>query len=817
MRTLIAWLVYVALSWAVAVARVASADEPAGNQIGTHPTATGRDATPFVTAVVRDGPSEYFDELVRRIKAELERFPLRERPIAFREGEEYDAGWNISQVPAVMQKALRDPEVDLVLAAGVLMTEYCLRGTETLAKPVIAACFQDADTLGLPTDEAGHSTRPNLNFVVTPITMGDDLEAFRRLVPFERLQVLADRVILEAFSNEVARYVQMYGAQLGGRVDIVPVDDLAEPVLARLREDAARAVYITPLLRMPRSELRRLIDGLAGMGAASFSMMGRPEVEMGVLAGISPATMERLARRLALNIRQVATGASPNQLPTRMVLQEQLVVNAATAVRIGLELDPYALVEAEILRPELLERGEPLDLRRAVTFALENDARLQASRSRLAAAQATRGIAASSLLPDAQAQAAYTRVDRDRARASLGLLPYERSSAGFTLSQVIFDEGLISNLRAAGRLAEQRRLEAEATRLDVIAETLRRYLSLLEARASLSINRENLLLVRRNLELARLRQEVGSSGPEEVYRWESEEARSKSAVLDSLAAVRAAEVALNQAMGTAQERRWKPQDLILEEGQCGFLNGRLDQVLGTGERWPALQDLLVRMALTNSPELAALDRALEAARIARDHARRRFYTPSVSAAFTYDHELDASRPDSDVLEGGLPRQDDDDWTFSVQVSLPIFEGGGRYFELRRAEADVHRLEELRRDVQRLVERNVRSILAALSSSHANIGLSRLARDRARRNLEVVRRKYAAGDVSIIELLDAQNEALVQDRAAALAVYRYLRDLVELQRAVAWFEIEKSEKEQDEMAERILQVLSLSQPGQGGEM
>ncbi len=761
----------------------------------------------LVVAVVRDGPSLYFDNLIRQVEKELRGLQVRGKRIVLRHAAAYDAGWNPALVPEVVQRALDEKETGLVLAAGVMVTEYCLHGINRLARPVIAASLQDADTLALPVDEAGHSTRPNLNFVVSPITVGDDLRAFRRLVAFERLHVLVDRVFLQAFSNEVSRYVGEYSRDLGIDVFVIPVDARASSALSRLQDGSVQAVYITPLFRMKPGELRRLVSGINDLGLPSFSMLGFPEVELGVLAGISPPMTERLGRRLALNIQQFAAGQSLRELPTRMVLEKQLVVNGATAARIGLDLDLYALVDAEILHPEMAEPGRPLNLQWAVESALENDAGLGGSRAELAAARARRGIAASALFPNAEAQASHIRVDHDRARASLGLLPSQRTAAGVTLNQVLFDEGLISRLRATHRLAEEQRLETEAVRLGVIAGVCRRYLELLEARAVLRVERENLLLIRRNLELARLRRQVGSSGPEEVYRWESEEARGKGAVLDALSAVRAAEVAINEAMGLAQDQRWKPEDMVLAPHEYGFLGGRLDDVLGDGRQRARLQEIMVEMAISNSPALAAIDQALESARITRRHARRRFYSPTVSAWFSYEHELDASRDDASSLGETLPRQDDDDWTLGVRLAFPIFEGGGRFFELRRAGGEVRRLEELRRDTRRRLEQSVRSALVSLVSSHAEIGLSQLSRDRARQNLELVRRKYAAGDIAVTELLDAQDQVLIQERAAALAVYRYFRDLVDLQQAIAWFEVERSEEEKEQLAEWIIHELN----------
>ena len=67
---------------------------------------------------------------------------------------------------------------------------------------------------------------------------------------------------------------------------------------------------------------------------------------------------------------------------------------------------------------------------------------------------------------------------------------------------------------------------------------------------------------------------------------------------------------------------------------------------------------------------------------------------------------------------------------------------------------------------------------------------------------MIRDKYARGSVSILDLLDAQNQAFVRDQEAAIAVYRYLSDVVEFQRSIAWFATFKTEEEQNEWLDQF---------------
>jgi outer membrane protein TolC len=73
------------------------------------------------------------------------------------------------------------------------------------------------------------------------------------------------------------------------------------------------------------------------------------------------------------------------------------------------------------------------------------------------------------------------------------------------------------------------------------------------------------------------------------------------------------------------------------------------------------------------------------------------------------------------------------------------------------------------------------------SSYANIELAQEAAAAARENLELVTDAYGRGAVSILDLVDAQREALSANLDAANTVYVYLIDLMHMQRAVGQFD------------------------------
>ena len=73
---------------------------------------------------------------------------------------------------------------------------------------------------------------------------------------------------------------------------------------------------------------------------------------------------------------------------------------------------------------------------------------------------------------------------------------------------------------------------------------------------------------------------------------------------------------------------------------------------------------------------------------------------------------------------------------------------------------------------------MRSALHRAAASIAGIGFAEDAADAARRNLALVTDAYEEGVLSILDLIDAQNAALVAEQESATAVYDYLIDLMD---------------------------------------
>ena len=86
------------------------------------------------------------------------------------------------------------------------------------------------------------------------------------------------------------------------------IDDVLE-----MFTDSTEAVYVGALLQLSEADFDRLIAALQERKIPSFSLMGRSEVERGLLATANPGIISRIVRRVALNVQRILLGDEPVQ------------------------------------------------------------------------------------------------------------------------------------------------------------------------------------------------------------------------------------------------------------------------------------------------------------------------------------------------------------------------------------------------------------------------------------------------------------------------------------------------------------------------
>ena len=142
------------------------------------------------------------------------------------------------------------------------------------------------------------------------------------------------------------------------------------------------------------------------------------------------------------------------------------------------------------------------------------------------------------------------------------------------------------------------------------------------------------------------------------------------------------------------------------------------------------------------------------------------------------------------------------WNIGLSLSFNIIDGGTRYAEIRQTRAALRELEATRQGLRQRVEQRIRASMHAAGASRTGIALAREAAEAAAANLELVTDAYRRGAVDVIRLIDAQNQALVTELAAANAVYDFLLDFAQVSRASGRFDFERDDAERNDFIERL---------------
>ena len=767
---------------------------------------------PLAIGVVSDGPienargfDEFQDEITRLIGADY--------AVEFPDGKMLAGKWAAAEIEAALDELYADPQVDAVLALGVLSSNAAARRPSvpktTLAPYVIDPELQDIPyELRRGTPEGGDvrrgfhvSGRENLTYIAMGHDALRDLEAFQGVVRFERLAVMAMQAFLDGIPGLEDRFLERV-ATLGLEVTTIPVGSSLEDAVASIPPDV-EAVYVTPLLQFGPGGVARLSRLLAERKLPSFSLSGRNEVQQGLMAGLSLDTDERrIARRTAINLQLILAGEPAAELPVDFDYNERLTVNMATAREIDARLSWSTLTEAELLLDQQRPIERQLSLADVVQAAEQANLDLATADRTVAAGLQDVQLARSNLRPQLQVSGQDVVIDRDRAAASFGSMGQNQVSGSLSFSQLLYSEQARAGYTVEQRLQESRELERATLRLDVILEAAQSYLDVLGAKTAERIRRDNLELTRRNLERARTRLQLGAAGPGEVYRWQSQIANNRRDLIAASALRNQTEIAVNRVLNRSLEEPFDTIEAAVDDPGLAVNYESLRPYIDNRQGFALFRRFIAARAMEASPELAQLDRVISAQERLILAAKRAFYVPTVAAQADVTGFQNSGAGSTNALGDVLPpdveltQPNNLNWSVGVNASLPLFQGGALRARRTQTEIELDELTLQREATRQRVEQRVRSAMHAAMASWAGIELAEQAAEAARNNFELVADGYSEGLVDIINLLDAQNQALAADLAAATAVYDFLSDLMAVQRAAGEFDFFRSAADRD---------------------
>jgi outer membrane protein TolC len=663
----------------------------------------------------------------------------------------------------------------------------------------------DSALQGVPL-RRGTSGRHNFTYVAGLERVESEVRRFHEIVGFRHLVALVDDALLRALP-ELAGKADGLSAALGARITIVRTTNDVQAALTALPADAD-AVYVTGLLQFSDADLLSLAQGLTARRLPSYSALGRSEVEAGLLmtTGGTQREVERLSRRILLMIQRIAQGEDPATFEVAFPTDQRLLINMRTATAIGFSPRWQHLMDAEQFDVPPVANLQSLTLLEALQAALEANPALEASRQRLGSSADDVRIARSELLPSLDASATRTRIDADRANPLTQA--EDTTSTGLAFQQILYSERAWAGYSISRSLLEAARQGERQDMLDTLESTASAYFDLLRAKSIEAVRRDNVENTRRNLETSRVREAVGLGGHSDYLRWVAQLARDRQQLLTAESARRQAETELARLLHRPATQPFATVETGIDDPLQLVSGPRMQALLDTPARWDSFMRYAVETAINNAPEIAQADAVVTSRERSVTAARRAYWLPDI-ALVSNGSKAVRKRGAGSASLAGTP--DNESWSASVQLSLPVFTGRRRAAELSQARHDLRASEADRAAATDGVEARARIMLHRTASSYPSIALSREAAAAADENLAMVTDAYARGAVSVTDLIDAQDAALSAGLAAADAKYTFLSDFVSVLRAMSQFDVLLNPGSRDAWLQQVDQWFRDHQP------
>jgi len=750
--------------------------------------------------MIIDGPWKRNEAYVQLIKNEILELTQAEFKVSFPRNKIIEGNWNLERVKSAVVELLTDNETDLVLTLGVIASNEIVK-QHRLNKPVIAAFILDPEMQGIPLKN-GMSGIKNLNFIHTPFTSRNTLQDFQSVAEFKNMAFLFNKYYLETIP-QLERQIQSLAESMNIVLYPYRVDDSIDAVLEKL-PDQVQSVYISPLLHIPEKEFDRLIMQLKKRKLPSFSLLGASEVEKGVYTTNRPDIFPRVARRIALNVQRILLGEEPEKIPVGFDPGEQITINMATAREINIYPKVEILAEAGLINEDDIDSSRTLGLNQVISEAVKVNLDIFAKRKFVSAGSENINTAISELLPQLDITALGLVIDRDRAETSFGSQPERSVSGSLNATQIIYSEPAWANLSIQKSLQRTRESELEQLKLEIALTAVTAFFNVLRTKNFESIQKENLRRTKSNLEMARVRESIGSASPAEIHRWTSELANNRNSVIWVMAEKNIARINLNRLLNRNLKERFIATEQNIYTEELLKIDNLLTKYLRDPRYLIVVQDFLVQEGIKNSPELTALKNAIEAQERVLTSAKNNFWAPTLALQAEYTSLLYKSGAGSDKfqLTPDYPVSNDNFWHVGLNLSFPLISGGNKFAVKSQSYEELEQLRLEYQSASEKIEQHIRSTLYIAYASFSSITQTKLASQAAEKSLKVVQDGYSQGTLSILDLLDAQNTALVSQELASNAVYDFIIDLMTVERATGKLYLQMSKDEKQEYMKRF---------------
>lgn len=706
--------------------------------------------------------------------------------------------WDKEQAISNYQKLSKN--CDLIILIGGVSLQGGLNN-QPFAVPSIGLGVFNTEIQQIPITKEETSGIDNFSYVLSSQDMSNELMEFKKLVNYENLVFLFDERTNKTIDKNSSRgKLSELSNAIKATIKVVGIDHKnIVKSLEKIPSDTD-AVYIAVPYELNENQMKEVLTVVNNKKIPSLSMNQR-HVDFGALTSFSKDNgVGYIIRKLAVMADGTLSGEKLEDMYVGINKKQEMFLNISTARKINFSPSFQVLFTANIVNDSSIELPT-YTIQDIIKKGLETNLDIQLSNMDISLSENDIKYAKSQFLPDADISFNGTLMDKNRPNPIIGQA--EKSFVGNgSVQQLLYSESAIANIKIQKYLKKAQQYATEQEVLTQVLNSFTAYFSVLQAKTSATIQSENLKASKTNLELAKLRSNIGASSNSDVYRWESEVANAKQAVIESQVNVYAAKYGLNTLLNNTLENEFDIEDIQLEDKMFkSFSTSKLSQYVTTPAQSQILTQFLIAEAKKNYPSKKQLVANLDAVERQILMNKRLYYTPTVALS---------SQLGQNFYRGGLGSEPapgsefyDTTWNASLVVSYPLFDGNRRKIDLQKTKIQGEQLATQIENLDQNLALQIRINILNVLTSDTNINFSKIASENTQNNFDLVQQNYKQGTVGITQLIDAQKAALAAKQGYSLSIYNYLLNFLTLENSVGFYSMLNTEKENKAFENRYL--------------
>jgi len=374
-----------------------------------------------------------------------------------------------------------------------------------------------------------------------------------------------------------------------------------------------------------------------------------------------------------------------------------------------------------------------LSLNQAKTMAVERQVAVLSAREQTVESMARSDEALANFRPSVDFKAYQTRQTENLMAMGLNLPgfptmvgPFDAFDARVRFTQRVFDLARLRELDASRHAVDAARLRADAMAQQMAGAAALAYVESQRAQQTVTAALANHALSQSLFQLARDQQAAGLATGVDVVRAQTVHARNTLLLRQARSSASEADTRLHRALGIGMALALELTDSLRNEAQAV----------------PALP-LAIETALHKRPELQALEQVVTQRDTERKAANAASY-PALSVG-------------GDIGPSGVTPAHNDyhTYSFGVQLTIPLMEGGAITAREDAAASRMRQAELQLRDTLQQVEEDVRLAVIAIETSADQIATAEISLTLAERLLEQASDRFKNGVADNLEVVDAQ--------------------------------------------------------------